>query len=85
MKGENCYLGAQEEVGGRSSGVKNGRYVFASRTRSLEKGFQVLQTVLKTFVSFVVVHFCSTVLESSVFLFCFLIFIKKSNVNSPGT
>lgn len=50
-------LGAQRRKGGRPPAGKNGLYGFASRTRTLEKGFQVLQSDLKTFVGFVVVRF----------------------------
>lgn len=49
-------LGAQRRNGGSAS-LMNGIYGFASRTRTLEKGFQVLWSTLKTFVGFVVVRF----------------------------
>lgn len=56
VKGETVDLGDQRKRegggGGRSPGGMSGCYDFASRTRTLEKGFQVLLAVLKTFMDF---------------------------------
>lgn len=86
VKGETVDLGDQRkkrEGGGvgaweRSPGGMSGCYDFASRSRTLEKGFQVLLAVLKTFMDFYCGPVSMSVLlawNSSVFFLLAFVFI----------